>query len=216
MANPNRANGFQFVKMLDGSGKPTPLEYPLASSNEPLAKGDLVSFTSAGAVDRTCTDGGAAHNQTLVCGVVDSVKYKDATGRLINSTYVGAAQGDGTKTLGNGTGAIVRVLPLVGGVFSVQCDSGGSVAVSQTLIGNCADPVALEATDPTQFGVGGRSNMELDTSTASASAALFHIIGLDERPGMVFSATETESRYGRVLVTFNEHVLAQTPTAAGV
>ena len=217
MANPNLKGGFKFVRRLDGgTGAPQLMEYPLATTNEPLAKGDLVSLMAAGSVDRTCTDGGALHDQTCVIGVCDSILYKDANGRLHDASYVGAAQGDDTTTLGNGTGAIVRVISGVGNVFSVQCDDGGATAISQALVGNAADPVALEATDPTNLGVGGISNMELDTSTAGTGADLFHIIGLDKQVGMVFSSTEADSRYGRVLVVFNEHLFAQTPTAAGI
>ena len=216
MANPNTPNGFVYSHRLSGGKGPVLREYPLATTNEPLAKGDLVSILAAGSVDRTCTDGGAVHDQTVVIGVCDSIIYKDATGRLHDTTYVGAAQGDDTRTLGNGTGAIVRVAVGTDNVFSVQCDSGGATAITQSLVGNAADPVALEATDPTQQGNGGHSIMELDTSTAGSGADLFHIIDLDRRVGMDFSSTEANSRYGRVLVCFNEHLFAQTPTAAGV
>jgi hypothetical protein len=129
---------------------------------------------------------------------------------------VPAAQGDDTTTLGNGTGGIVRVISGVGNVFSVQCDSGGATAIAQTLVGNAADPVALEATDPTVLGTGAVSQMELDTSTAGSAADLLHIIALDVKPGMVFSATEADSRFGRVLVTFAEPLFGTIPTASGI
>lgn len=217
MANPNLKGGFKFVRRLDGgSGAPQLMEYPLATTNEPLAKGDLVSVTAAGSVDRTCTDGGATHDQTVCIGVCESILYKDAAGKLVDSTYVAAAQGNDTMTLTAGAGAVVRVISGLGNVFSVQCDDGGAVAIAQTLVGNAADPVALEATDPTQQGTSGISNMELDTSTAGSGADLFHIIDLDRQVGMVFSSTEANSRYGRVLVTFNEHVFGMTPTVAGI
>lgn len=217
MANPNTPNGFVFVRRLDGgTGAPQLMEYPLATTNEPLAKGDLVSLVAAGSVDRTCTDNNQVHDQTHCIGVCDSILYKDALGVLHDAPYVAAAQGDDTRTLGAGTGAIVRVISGLGNVFSAQCDDGGAVAIAQTLVGNAADPLALEATDPTRLGAGGHSIQQIDTSTASSSAALFHIIDLDRKPGMVFSATEADSRYGRVLVTFSEHLFGMVPTAAGV
>jgi hypothetical protein len=217
MANPDLKGGFKFVRRLDGgTGAPQLMNYPLATTNEPLAKGDLVSLLAAGSVDRTCTDGGAVHGETCCIGVVDSILYKDSGGRLHDSTYVAAAQGDDTFTLGNGTGAIVRVISGVGNVFSVQCDSGGATAISQALVGTACNPLALEATDPTSLGVSGISQMELDTSDAGTDAGLFHIIDLDRQVGMVFSSTEADSRYGRVLVTFSEHLFSQVPTIAGI
>lgn len=208
MANPNTPNGFVFVKRLSGSTKyPEPVEFPLASSNTALAKGDVVIFTSAGAVDV------AAANSTVPCGIFESVLYKNAAGDLIESTYVPASQGNGTTTLTAGAGAIVRVLVAEDAVYSVQCDSGGSIAISQTLVGNAAD---LLAATPVQVGPGGHSAFELDTSTASSSAAMFHIIGLDPKVGLNQSTTESSSRYGRVLVKWAENVLGQIPTASGV
>mgnify|MGYP001559230892 CR=1 FL=1 len=217
MANPDLKGGFKFVRRLDGgTGAPQLMEYPLATTNEPLAKGDLVSLVAAGSADRTCTDGGATHSQAVCIGVCDSILYKDAQGILHDAPYVAGGQGDDTRTLGNGTGGIVRVISGVGNVFSVQCDSGGATAIAQTLVGNAADPVALEATDPTALGTGAVSQQELDTSTASANAALLHIIDLDRKPGMVFSSTEADSRFGRVLVTFAEPLWGTIPTVSGI
>lgn len=217
MANPDRANGFQFVRRLDGgTGAPQLMEYALATGNEPMAKGDLVSLLAAGSVDRTATDGDGTHNQTTVIGVCDSILYRDALGVMHEAPYVAAAQGDGTKTLGSGTGAVVKVMSGVGNVFSVQCDSGGNIAIARTLIGNAADPLALEATDPTRLGSGGFSIQQLDTSTAGTGAALLHIIDLDPTVGLVFSATEADSRFGRVLVTFAEPLWGTIPTASGI
>lgn len=217
MANPNLKGGFQFVRRLDGgSGAPQLMEYPLATTNEPLAKGDLVSLMAAGSVDRTCTDGGAAHDQTCVIGVCHSILYKNASGQLVDSTYVAAAQGNDTMALTAGAGAVVRVISGVGNVFSVQCDDGGGTAIAQALVGTAADPLALEATDPTQQGTSGISNMELDTSTAGTAADLLHIIDLDRQVGMVFSSTEASSRYGRVLVTFAEPLFGTIPTVSGI
>ena len=217
MANPNIPNGFIFVRRLDGGGgAPQLMEYPLATTNEPLAKGDLVSLTSDGAADRTSYTGSSGHTEGSCIGVCDSILFKDALGSLHDEPYVAAAQGDGTRTLGSGTGGIVRVISGVGNVFSVQCDAGGAIAVSQTLVGTACDAIAVDATDPTRLGPGGHSIMELDTSDAGTDAGLFHIIDLDRKPGMVFSTTEADSRYGRVLVTFSEHLFGQVPTLAGV
>jgi hypothetical protein len=66
------------------------------------------------------------------------------------------------------------------------------------------------------MGTSAVSQQELDTSTASANAALLHIIGLDKQVGMVFSSTEANSRYGRVLVTFAEPLWGTIPTVSGI
>ena len=88
MANPNLKGGFRFVRRLDGgTGYPQPMKYPLATTNEPLAKGDLVSLTSAGSVDRTCTDGGGGRDQTTCIGVVEAIEYKNASGQRIEATW---------------------------------------------------------------------------------------------------------------------------------
>lgn len=216
MANTDAPTGFEF--RYRESGKESHLrEYPLATTNEPLAKGDLVSLMAAGSVDRTVIDD-ANHGQTTCIGVCESILYKDSSGKLVDSTYVAGAQGDDTTTLGSGTGAIVRVRVDRDAVYSVQCDDGGATAISQTLVGNVFDPIAAATTDPTQLGVSGHSIMEADTSTMSTTAgtSLFHVVGLDKKVGMVFSTTEADSRFGRVLCMFNEHLFAQTPTAAGV
>lgn len=218
MANADRANGFIYHSNRTGVWCPPPIqELPAAGTNEPMGLGDLVSMTAAGSVDRTCTDGGGDHQQDTVVGVFQGCLYKNAAGDLVEGTYLPAAQGDDTETLTAGAGALVRFLPLTETtVFSVQCDDDGGTAISQTLVGNAADPLALEATDPTQLGPNGRSNQEIDTSTAGSAADLFHIIGLHKKPGRVFSTTEADSRFGRVLVVPAEQLYGSIPTVSGV
>jgi hypothetical protein len=214
MPNPDRPSGFEY-KWRMGGGVAQRRRYALATTNEPLAKGDLVSLMAAGSVDRTVLSDGA-HGETTCIGVCESILYMDSSGMLNHHPYVAAAQGNDTTTLTSGAGAIVDVIIDPMAVYSVQCDDGGSVAVSQALIGTTGNPIAAAGTDPTQVGRGGHSIMEIDTSDLDQTAGLFHVIGLDTEVGMVFSSTEADSRFGRLLVMFNEHLFMQTPTAAGV
>ena len=222
MANQDRANGFQYHSSMNaGGGMAPPMQHlPLATTNEPLGLGDLVSLTAAGTVDRTCTDGGGDHQENSGVGVFQGIRYMNAAGELVEGSYCPGAQGDDTNVLTAGSGGIVSFLPLTPQtIWSVQCDDGGAVAISQTLVGNAQDPLAVEATDPTQLGPSGRSNMELDMDlpgAASTGPSMFHIVGLDEKPGRVFGTTEADSRFGRVLVVVADALWGITPTATGI
>jgi hypothetical protein len=204
MANADRPRGF-LPYVGRGKGAPCPpKEYPAATTNEPIARGDLISLTTAGSVDRTCIGGGGGHDQTTVIGVCESVRYY-VSGRIYEGTYLPAATGNDTMAT-----AVVKVWDDPDQLFVAQVTDG--INVTQTYVGNCAEPIATEATDGTRVGLKhGHSIQEIDTP--SAQTALLKVEHILRAPDNESGAT---SVFTRLVVSIAEHFYAKTATATNI
>ena len=186
MANRDAPYGLRPVRHLDGSPFNGQVErvYVPATDSTAIFVGDAVK--SAGSAD---TDGVASVAQAAagdaIRGVVVSVEYDPDN---LNRTYRPAS-----------TEAYLYIASAPDIVFTIQEDAvGGALAV--TAVGGNADLVV-----GTGDTVSGRSGMELDSSSATASAAQLRILGFVHDP-----ENEVASANARVEVMINEHELKST------
>lgn len=202
MANANAPTGFEPVFTMSGS-EAAVHEYTVDSSNAAaMAAGDLVLFEADGNCAIYADSGTTA---VVGCiGVFASCRYTDSTGHLRYSSYLPAS-----------TAATILVYDDPLQEFSVQCDAGGSVAIDSSLIGENFNILASQT--PIQIGPSGHSRMQLDTSThGTLTTVTCHATRLLKKPDNVYSATESTSRYARLVVRILNHFNSGAAPASGL
>lgn len=211
MANTDTPFGFKPVKTGSGAaGSNFQVNwYPVLATNAIMAVGDPVIRTSSGEADRWGTTGALTESVGPVLGVAagfrrasgESYPNTASDGLTPERTYIGASIGAGWE---------VAVWDDPQQWFEVQADNGaitGSTYFAQTDVGRTADILGAAAT---QFGTGaarGRSNYELDTSSADDdvnAAAPLTIVGISKAIGNVADGTSA-SEFCKLIVVFTSH-----------
>lgn len=184
MANPDNASGLKPLRYLSGApyNGAANTYYVPASDSTPIYIGGLVKPAGSGDADGIMSVTGNVATGNAVIGVVVGVVPVTAS----STTYREAS-----------TARYVQVADDPNLVFGIQEDSVGG-ALAATAIGNAADIIGFTGGSATT----GRSSLQLDSSTATASGDGTEdvlVIGLVQRPD---NAIGTNAKW---LVRLNNH-----------
>lgn len=158
--------------------------YLPASESNAIAIGDFVAMAGSADADGvpsiTRATAGSTNIVGVVVGFVPSADYLSQTHRTASTERYALVADDPDQ------------------FFSIQEDSDGG-ALAATDVGSNADisPGTVSTTT-------GLSNMEIDSSTATTSAAQLRIIRLDPSPDNAIGAN------ARWIVKINEHIFSKT------
>lgn len=185
MSNINSPNGFRPVRHLSG-GTLRLNEYRIASGTPAnIFTGDIVDMVDTGYITP------AAAGDVNLIGVFAGVRWTDPDG----TPRWEKRWPSGQTTLG-GADAYALVYDDPDTVFEAQVTGG---AFAQTHVGNNADIVAT-AGDV----VNGQSRFSINLASPGAATAQIRILGLIDRPEVVFGAN------ARVECYINEHLFRAT------